>query len=171
MNDIEELTHILDVLRKHNLPISSTLEKAIKEKIECLSSSNRGLFCREENREEKCGNSTKQARKKSFSIRVIRPNGTQILGENSSCILSKVIKEIGVELVYNLRIPLDGMFLVTKGVNPQYPMSNHELGNGYYVNVHSNTITKKRQLERIFKSLNIDWKVDIVESDYVVVRK
>ena len=59
---------------------------------------------------------------------------------------------------------MDGMYLVTIGGNPLYPTAQHEVGNGYFVNVHSNTITKKRQLDRIFSAYNLGWKAEIVES-------
>lgn len=70
---------------------------------------------------------------------------------------------MGVGKVFELKIPMDNMYLVTIGGNPQYPTAQHDVGNGYYVNVHSNTATKKRQLERIFKAYNLNWKADIVE--------
>lgn len=75
----------------------------------------------------------------------------------------KVIKEIGAERVYDMRIPMDGMYLVTKGGNPQYPSAQHDVGNGLFLNVHSNTKTKKRQLEKIFRTLNLNWRVEINE--------
>ena len=46
----------------------------------------------------------------------------------------------------------------------KYSFGQHEVGNGYYINVHSNTGTKKRQLEKIFKALGLCWEVKIVES-------
>ena len=58
---------------------------------------------------------------------------------------------------------MDGMHLVTIGGNPQYPSAQYDVGDGFFVNTHSCTAAKKRQLERIFSALNLDWKVEIVK--------
>ena len=76
--------------------------------------------------------------------------------------MALALKEIGAERVAELNIPLDGMNLVTLGGNPMYKASQVEVGGGYFVNTHSNTITKKRQLERIFRTLKMEWRVEIV---------
>jgi hypothetical protein len=93
---------------------------------------------------------------------VTRPDGSIIQEEKAANTLCQVIKEVGPEKVYNLHIPLDGNNLVIKGENPDKHSGIHYIGDNYYVNTHSNTISKKRQLERIFQALNLGWKVDIV---------
>lgn len=100
-------------------------------------------------------------KKKATKICVIRADGTTIVSEKAASTFCLVIKEIGVEKVYALKIPMDGMYLVTIGGNPQYPSAQHDVGGGYFVNMHSNTKTKKRQLERIFSALNLNWKVEV----------
>lgn len=103
-------------------------------------------------------------KKKPSSLRIVRANGTIIESDTVANAFCLAIKEIGAEKVFSLKIPMDNMYLVTIGGNPQYPTAQHNLGNGYYANVHSNTVTKKRQLERIFKAFDLDWSVEIVES-------
>lgn len=172
MADIEELKHVLEVLNKFDLPVSPILEYAIKEKIEQLSSDdeshvvmpvvevqeNSGML-------EVSVKATTGTKKKPSVLRIIRADGTIIECEKAATAFCQAIKEVGVENVYSLKIPMDSMHLVTIGGNPQYPTAQHDVGNGYFVNVHSNTITKKRQLERIFKAFNLSWKVEIVESN------
>lgn len=172
MTDAEELKHVLEVLKRFDLPISPILEYAIKEKIEELSlNSERSASVpvdevfSEENIIEHTSIKAVTAKKKTTSLRVTRANGTTIECVKAADTLCQSILEIGVEKVFLLKIPMDGMHLVTIGGNPQYPSAQHDMGGGYFVNVHSNTKTKKRQLERIFSALNLSWKVEVNESN------
>ena len=172
MTDAEELKHVLEVLKKFDLPISPILEYAIKEKIEELSPNSEGRssvpVADELIKEDAIVNVTINAvttKKKATTLRVIRANGTTIKCVKAADTLCKSIQEIGVEKVYALKIPMDGMHLVTIGGNPLYPSAQHDVGDGYFVNVHSNTATKKRQLERIFHAFSLDWRVEITESN------
>lgn len=101
-------------------------------------------------------------KKQASTLIVYKEDNTVIEEATSALTLCETIKEIGVEKVYNLFIPLDGMYLVMKTKNSDVRSDMHYVGEGYYVNTHSNTMTKKRHLERIFHELNISWKVEIV---------
>lgn len=169
MTDAEELKHILEVLKKFDLPISPILEYAIKEKIEEFSPNAEKkvyvpVVAEQYSEEGIVGTSSIKAvntKKKPTTLRVIRANGTTIECLKAADTLCQTIQEIGTEKVFLLKIPMDGMYLVTMGGNPQYPSAQHDVGGGYFVNVHSNTNTKKRQLERIFSALNLNWKVEV----------
>ncbi|MBP3195671.1 MAG: hypothetical protein J6N21_01525 [Butyrivibrio sp.] len=157
MTDAEELKQVLEVLKKFDLPISPILEYAIKEKIEELSHNSERMtsvpvpeLFSEESVAEPSSIKAVTVKKKPTSLRVTRSNGTTIECLKAADTLCQSIREIGVEKVYLLKIPMDGMHLVTIGGNPQYPSAQHDVGGGYFVNVHSNTKTKKRQLEKIF---------------------
>lgn len=170
MTDVEELKHVLEVLNKFNLPISPILEYAIKEKIEQLFSDDESTIVKslveiQQNGRmlEESFKATAVTKKKTSVLRIIRADGTIIESNKAATAFCQAIKEIGVEKVYLLKIPMDSMHLITIGGNPQYPSAQHDLGSGYFVNVHSNTITKKRQLERIFKAFKLSWEVEIVE--------
>ena len=172
MTDVEELKHVLEVLNKFDLPVSPILEYAIKEKIEQLSSDDESTVVmpvvevqENDGMLEVSVKTTAGTKKKPSVLRIIRTDGTIIECEKAAAAFCQAIKEVGVEKVYSLKIPMDNMHLVTIGGNPQYPTAQHKVGNGYFVNVHSNTFTKKRQLERIFKAFNLSWKVEIVESN------
>lgn len=173
MTDAEDLKYVLEVLKKFDLPISPILEYAIKEKIEELSPNGERHVSvpvvAEVNAEEGLVGFSSikavNAKKKPSTLRVIRANGTAIECVKAADTLCQSIQEIGVAKVYALKIPMDGMHLVTIGGNPQYPTAQHDMGGGYFVNVHSNTKTKKRQLERIFSALSLNWKVEVNESD------
>ena len=168
MTDAEELKHVLEVLKKFDLPISPILEYAIKEKIEEFSPNGErsasvpvSEVLAEESVTETPTIKAVTAKKKPTSLRVTRANGTTIECLKAADTLCQTIQEIGTEKVFSLKIPMDGMYLVTMGGNPQYPSAQHDVGDGYFVNVHSNTNTKKRQLERIFSALNLNWKVEV----------
>lgn len=170
MTDIEELKHSLEVLKEHDLPVSPILEYAIKERIEQLSQVDKNSSVKTVMKKTNHRGMVKVVvrpstggNKKPTILRVIRADGSKIECEKAASTLCRVIKEIGIEKVYALKIPMDGMSLVTIGGNPLYPSAQHDVGNNYFVNVHSNTITKKRQLERVFEAFNLNWKVEIVE--------
>lgn len=101
-------------------------------------------------------------KKQASTLKVYKEDNTVIEETTSALTLCETIKEIGPEKVYNLFIPLDGMYLVMKTKNSDVRSDMHYVGDGYYVNTHSNTITKKRHLERIFHELNLNWKIEIV---------
>jgi hypothetical protein len=170
MNDIDELTHVLEVLKRFDLPISPILEYAIREKIETLSSpiESHPIVAEPESTDGSDNTKEKEvlfeSKKKITTIRVIKQDGSVIEQKKAAQTMSDVIREIGNEKVYDLHIPMDGMHLVTKGGNPNYPSAQYDVGNGYFVNTHSSTVTKRNQLEKIFSRLNLAWKVEIVES-------
>lgn len=101
-------------------------------------------------------------KKQASKLKVFREDDSVIEEATSALTFCETIKEIGAEKVYNLFIPLDGNYLVMKTKNSDVRSDMHYVGDGYYVNTHSNTMTKKRHLERIFHELNLNWKIEIV---------
>ena len=172
MSKLDDLHTLQRLLKEFEFPVSPILEYAIKEKIDQLSSDddsqmsmpimdvqeNHGMM-------EVSVEVPVRIKKKATKICVRRADGTTIVSEKAASTFCQVIKEVGVEKVYALKIPMDGMYLVTIGGNHQYPSAQHDVGDGYFVNVHSNTKTKKRQLERIFSALSLNWKVEVNESN------
>lgn len=172
MNEIEELQSIVKLLKKYELPISPILEYAIEERISQISSNEETKLPPSTHVVQESDNFIKAdeyakacTKKKPLTLRIIRSDGTVLEGVKSSDTFCQAIKEIGVERVYALKIPHDSMWVVTVGRNPKYSFGQYEVGNGYYVNTHSNTGQKKRHLEKIFKAFGLDWKVEILESD------
>lgn len=170
MSKLDDLHTLVRLLKEFEFPVSPILEYAIKEKIEQLSSDNESPVVmpiveipENDGTHEVSVKATAGTKKKLSVLRIIRADGTIIECEKATTAFCQAIREIGAEKVYSLKIPLDNMYLVTKDGNPQYPMNQRDVGNGYFVNVHSNTRTKKRQLERIFKAFNLSWEVEIVE--------
>lgn len=106
---------------------------------------------------------TRKNRKKTI-LRVTRPDGSMIEDSKATVTLAMTIQEIGVERVRSLNLSLDGMNLILIGENTLYPSQQYYLGGGYYLNTHSSTDRKKYHLEKMFKALGLDWKVEIVSS-------
>lgn len=106
---------------------------------------------------------TRKNRKKTI-LRVTRPDGSMIEDSKATVTLAMTIQEIGVERVRSLNLSLDGMNLILIGENTLYPSQQYYLGDGYYLNTHSSTDRKKYHLEKMFKALGLDWKVEIVSS-------
>lgn len=108
---------------------------------------------------------TRKNRKKTI-LRVTRPDGSIIEDSKATVTLAMTIQEIGVEMVRSLNLSLDGMNLILIGENTLYPSQQYYLGDGYYLNTHSSTDRKKYHLEKMFKALGLEWKVEIVSSEW-----
>lgn len=172
MSKIDDLHTLIRLLKEFEFPVSPILEYAIKEKMEELApNSVRSASMpvaevySEESIVETSSIKAVNTKKKPTTLRVIRSNGTAIECTKAADTFCQSIRELGVEKVYALKIPMDGMHLITIGGNPQYRSAQHDVGEGFFVNVHSNTATKKRQLERIFQALDLNWRVEITESN------
>lgn len=90
------------------------------------------------------------------------PNGDYIQAKKANLTMVEVVKWAGVETVASLGLPHDGDYLVSKKEHPKYAGEQQSLPYGYLLNTHSSTMTKKQQLEKISKALNLGWKVEIV---------
>ena len=194
----EELTLLLEIMRKYDLPVSPILEFAIRSKIDdssgddliipevgsmkydtdLVQSSEIASMARpfqhsnvmlegktETDYRTRVSDTTRKNRKKTI-LRVTRPDGSMIEDSKATVTLAITIQEIGVERVRNLNLSLDGMNLILIGENTLYPSQQYYLGDGYYLNTHSSTDRKKYHLEKMFKALGLDWKVEIVSSEW-----
>jgi len=59
----------------------------------------------------------------------------------------------------------DGEPVFKKGKHKASHARSCLIGNGYYLNVHSSTETKKKQLEKLISALNLEWRVEIVNKN------
>lgn len=91
------------------------------------------------------------------------PNGEFIQAKKANLTMVEAVKWAGVETVAALGLPHDSDYLVSKKEHPKYAGAQQSLPNGYLLNTHSSTMTKKQQLEKISKALNLGWKVEIVK--------
>jgi hypothetical protein len=194
----EELTLLLEIMRKYDLPVSPILEFAIRSKMDDSSGDDliipevssmksdtdlvqsseiasmerpfqhSNVMLEEETEMDyrtRVSDTTRKNRKKTI-LRVTRPDGSMIEDSKATVTLAMTIQEIGVERVRSLNLSLDGMNLILIGENTLYQSQQYYLGGGYYLNTHSSTDRKKYHLEKMFKALGLDWKVEIVSSEW-----
>ena len=101
-------------------------------------------------------------RRPNTGLCVWLPNGEFIQAKKANLTMVEAVKWAGVKTVAALGLPHDGDYLVSKKEHPKYAGAQQSLPNGYLLNTHSSTMTKKQQLEKISKALNLGWKVEIV---------
>jgi len=93
-------------------------------------------------------------------LSVAFPNGKVISLRFAYDTLIETIKLIGYEKVKSLNIICSGVSLVSSKRDDFY--TQHELLKGVYIMTHSNTLTKKQQLEEISRKLGLGLKVKII---------
>lgn len=168
MTDYEKLQQAVEILRKFNLPISPILEYSINEKLQELSyqvetsSDIHEVFVDPISYAEPIQSDEYPSAITPKRLRVTRSDGSIIQEYKAADTLCRVIKEIGPEKVEELGISVDYQNLVLRNLGTQHPGGLHDIGNNYFVNTHSSTAAKKRQLEKIFSTLHLSWKVEIV---------
>lgn len=116
-----------------------------------------------EENEDEPQKSKKIRRSPKTGLCVWLPNGDFIQAKKANLTMAEAVKWAGVETVASLGFPHDGDYLVSKKEHPKYAGEQQSLPNGYLLNTHSSTKTKKQQLEKISIALNLGWKVEIVK--------
>lgn len=116
-----------------------------------------------EGEEDKPQKSKKIKRSPNTGLCVWLPNGDFIQAKKANLTMVEAVKWAGVKAVASLGLPHDGDYLVSKKEHPKYAGAQQSLPNGYLLNTHSSTMTKKQQLEKISMALNLGWKVEIVK--------
>ena len=116
-----------------------------------------------EGKEDEPQKSKKIKRSPKTGLCVWLSNGDFIQAKKANLTMAEAVKWAGVETVASLGFPHDGYYLVSKKEHPKYAGEQQSLPNGYLLNTHSSTKTKKLQLEKISIALNLGWKVEIVK--------
>ena len=98
------------------------------------------------------GNSSKSILK--FSSIVV--DGHTIPESNIAQMFVEFVKLVGAKKVFDLKMPINGGFLVDTKVMEGYENSCKPVDNGYYLCTNSNTIRKIKQIEYIAEKLNLD---------------
>lgn len=93
------------------------------------------------------------------------PDGSFIQKTKASETMVEAVRIAGARRVRALNITLSRVPLVSNTKDKKYAAAQHEVEPGLYVITHSNTKDKKRLLERISKSLNLHWRIVIIDKD------
>lgn len=107
----------------------------------------------------------KQTRSPWIIINSISFDDYIISNGNSTEKFIKFINLIGPELVYQMKIPFRGGYLVDKTRNLKYIAFCKSLDGGYWLNTHSSTTTKIEQMKQIGEFFGTDVVFDIEEKD------
>lgn len=94
------------------------------------------------------------------SLSVIFPDGTLIQCKTIAETMTETINRIGPARVAQLEIYSNKELLVSRYRNPKYPNEDQPLKDGYYVNTHSNSMYKIKQLKEISERLELNLIVD-----------
>ena len=94
------------------------------------------------------------------ALKVAFPDGVEIFEPQASVTLGKAIELIGPERVQPLQI----QGLISR--NPHEFKASQTVGDGFYVNTHSNTNTKCKHLEEISRLLDLGLVVKVVPGVY-----
>ena len=100
-----------------------------------------------EGKEDEPQKSKKIKRSPKTGLCVWLSNGDFIQAKKANLTMAEAVKWAGVETVASLGFPHDGDYLVSKKEHPKYAGEQQSLPNGYLLNTHSSTKTKKLQLE------------------------
>ncbi len=93
----------------------------------------------------------------------VLPHGDIIQDRDASSTMTKAIQWAGPMNVAQLNIMLDKLNLVSREKNRNPVSQQHYASDGFYVNTHCNTATKKRLLDRISDLLHLGWRVEIID--------
>lgn len=91
------------------------------------------------------------------------PDGDFIQEKKANQTMVKAIERAGADNVERLHIPHNGSYLVASEKHEKYAREMQLLSNGHYLNTHSSTASKKRQLEKISNALHLGWKIEVIE--------
>ena len=95
-------------------------------------------------------------------IKVIFPDGKTIQPNKVLEALVEVVKYAGPERVHDLGISVCANNLVLKTQTPRYVKTCKPVGNGWFVNTCSDTLTKYKQIKQISNGLGLNLEVEII---------
>lgn len=95
-------------------------------------------------------------------LKITFANGNVIQELQASETFRKFVMEIGAERVRSLGLKQNKVPLISNTLDKKYKSSQKAVGNGWYLMTCSNTLTKKRDIERIANAFKVKVKVEII---------
>ena len=95
-------------------------------------------------------------------LKITFANGNVIQESQASETFRKFVMEIGAERVRSLGLKQNKVPLISNTLDKKYKSSQKAVGNGWYLMTCSNTLTKKRDIERIANAFKVKVKVEII---------
>ena len=95
-------------------------------------------------------------------LKITFADGRVIQESQAAETFRQFVMEIGAERVRALGMTQCKVPLISNTLDTKYKRAQKPVGNGWYLMTNSNPLTKKRDIERIAKELNIKLKVEVV---------
>ena len=95
-------------------------------------------------------------------MKITFANGNVIQESQASETFRKFVMEIGAERIRSLGLKQNKVPLISNTLDKKYRSSQKAVGNGWYLMTCSNTLTKKRDIERIANAFKVKVKVEII---------
>lgn len=105
---------------------------------------------------------TKQDIAPKTLLRVTMPDGIVIERKSAKDTFIDVIKIIGVNKVRPLGLKFCRVPIISNTRDAKYGKAQFDVGGGWLILTHSSTADKKKQLDKIAKSLSLNIKVEII---------
>jgi len=151
-----ELVLVIDYVPEEPLQVRLTRKRSLK-----LTEEEEKIFEKNERTRKQTGYTiTPHTKSKKTNLHVIFPDGTAIINHFASDTLLETIDRIGPEKVRKLQLIQGGIDLVAVEEDEFYRQNKTK--NGFWLNTHSSTAQKKKQLDEISKRLDLKLKVKIV---------
>jgi len=94
-------------------------------------------------------------------LRITLPDGRIIAKKKAADSLVEFVKYVGPIRIRSLGWKVNKVPFISNTKDAKYARAQHPVGDGWYVMTCSSTATKKKQIEKIAKELNIKVKVEI----------
>ena len=104
----------------------------------------------------------KKHRASASNIRIIFPDGNEIINNEASISFVEFVKRIGTERVRKLNLSCRQVPLISDIINTKYQSSQKDVGDGLFLITKSSTLEKKQFIETISNKLDLGVKVEIV---------
>jgi len=151
-----ELVLVIDYIPDEPLQVRLTRKRSLK-----LTEEEEKIFEKvERNRKETSYTITPHTKSKKTNLNVIFADGTVISNHFASDTLLQTIDRIGPEKVKKLQLIQGGIDLVVVEEDDFY--RQNKINNGLWLNTHSSTAQKKKQMDEISERLGVGLKVEIV---------
>ncbi len=95
-------------------------------------------------------------------LRVTMPDGSVIERKKAKDTFIDVIRRIGIDKVRPLGLKFCKIPIISNTKDDKYGKAQHLIEGGWYILTHSSTADKKKQLEKIAKSLHLPMVIEIV---------
>lgn len=149
MSRLSDLYKAMETLRKEGLSLNEDLEKQVSDLEENII-------------KKEILPIVTETIAPATRLKITFADGHVIQEPQAAETFCKFVMEVGAERIRTLGMKQNKVPLISNTLDKKYKSSQKPVGNGWYLMTCSNTLTKKRDIERIANMFNIKIKVEIV---------